>query len=434
MKNNGIISAVTDGSLAAKTGLKPGDRIVSINGQHVQDLIDFSFAIADEEITIVVEHEHKKVEHYFQKRFGEDIGIELESAVFDKIRQCANNCKFCFIDQMPKGLRESLYVKDDDYRMSFLYGNFITLTNMNEKDWKRIHQFHLSPLFVSIHTTNGELRQEMMQQPLSQHIKAQLDRLVQLEVDFHCQIVLCPDYNDGDELEKTLQDLITLQPHALSVAIVPLGITKFRDHCAPMKPVDRKCALKTIAIVEKQQKACREKSGNSFAYLADEFYLIANKSIPPAVWYDGFPQLENGIGMVRRFEMDWHDLVLVPNRYNQPLHLAVVVGTIVANFIRQIINEMPIHNLQVTVIPVENVFFGKTITVTGLLSAQDILKTLQQQTECFDGVILPGVVLRKGESIFLDDMTLTDFAAQLPHEVRVGDFAADLKRLLYQWK
>jgi len=434
MKNNGIISAVTDGSLAAKTGLKPGDRIVSINGQHMQDLIDFSFAIADEEISMIVERKQKKIEHYFQKRFGEDIGIELESAVFDKIRQCANNCKFCFIDQMPKGLRRSLYVKDDDYRMSFLYGNFITLTNMSNKDWQRIHQFHLSPLFISVHTTNGELRQQMMHQPLSRLIKKQLDRLIHLDIDFHCQIVLCPNYNDGHELEKTLQDLIALQPNALSVAIVPLGMTKFRENCAPMQPVDRECALKTIAIVEKQQQICREKKGNSFAYLADEFYLIADKPIPSAAWYDDFPQLENGIGMMRRFEMEWHDLALTPNHYKQPLHLSIVVGTIIAEFIRRIINETPIHNLRVTVIPVENNFFGKTITVTGLLSAQDILNTLQKRSDHFDGMILPGVVLRKGESIFLDDMTLADFAAQLPHEVRVGDFAADLKKLLYQWK
>lgn len=430
-----VISKVAAGSRAAQKGLQPGDVIVSVNGQNVSDLIDLNFALADEDVHLVVKNGDALRDCYFQKRFGEDLGITMESAVFDHIRQCRNNCIFCFISQMPKGMRPSLYVKDDDYRMSFLTGSFITLSNMSEADLKRIIQYHLSPLHISVHTTNGALRSRMMRQERTADILKELQNLAAHDIDMYCQIVLVPGYNDGEEFTKTLRDFASLGDHVLGVAVVPLGMTRFRQDCEPLNPVTEACAKDIIERAKPFIMDSRERGRGSFVYLADEFYLKAHEALPPAAWYDGYEQIEDGIGMLRYFERQWHDWGgKVRTAYEKPLRLALFTGTLAADFLRGLVDEVRVENLEVDVIPVENRYFGTQINVAGLLTAGDMVAAWQALPEKYDGLIIPGTALRKGEELFLDDVTLRAFTEKIGVPVAVSEFAPQLKELLYHWK
>ena len=429
-----IISTIEEGSPAQHKGLNPGDRIVSVNGQAVKDLIDLNFALADEKVHMVVQGADGLRDCYFQKRFGEDLGITMESAVFDHIRQCCNDCIFCFIAQMPEGMRPSLYVRDDDYRMSFLTGSFITFSNMTEQDMDRIRRYHLSPLHVSVHTTNGALRQRMMRQERTDNIMEQLQRLVDYDIDMYCQIVLVPGYNDGPEFERTLRDLSSLRPNVLGIAVVPLGMTKFREKCEALEPMTVEGAREALRIAKAFQAESRKTSGTTFVYMADEFYLKAEEPVPEDSTYDGYEQIEDGIGMIRLFEQQWHGWDgKIRAAYKKPLRLAILTGTLAAPFIRSLVEEVSVDNLSVAVIPVENEYFGRQITVAGLLTAQDMLKACQAGGAAWDGIIIPGTALRKGEEVFLDDMTLAQFREQAGLPVRVSDFAPQLKELLYHW-
>lgn len=430
-----VIAGVADGSRAWQKGLRPGDTIISVNGQPVGDLIDLNFALADERVHMVVQQDDGLKDCYFQKRFGDDLGITMENAVFDHIRQCWNNCIFCFIAQMPEGMRPSLYVKDDDYRMSFLTGSFITLSNLSEDDLKRIRQYHLSPLHVSVHTTNGMLRRQMMRQDKTENIREQLEELVRYDIDMYCQIVLVPGYNDGEEFSRTLQDLEALRPNVLGIAVVPLGMTKFRDGCANLQPVTKETALDVINRAEPFVRRSRKEGSGTFVYLADEFYLKAGMPIPDAAYYDNYEQIEDGVGMLRLFEQEWHQWSgEVRKSYDKPLRLALMTGTLAAPFLRELIREVEVENLEVEVVPVENQYFGTQINVAGLLTAQDILQAFQALPGTWDGIIVPGTSLRKGEDIFLDDMTLSEFQKKAGVPVGVSEFAAQLRQLLYHWQ
>lgn len=433
--NGGIISRVEAGSLADQAGLKAGDKILEVNEQPVKDLIDLNYALADEKVEVLIQNElgHEE-KHYFQRRFGEEVGIELEEAVFDSIRQCANNCVFCFIDQMPEGMRQSLYVKDDDYRMSFLHGNFITLTNMTDFDWKRIIAFHLSPLYVSVQTTNGELRRRMLNHIQADRIMEKLRFMESHDIDFHGQIVMCPGYNDGEELNRTIHDLYVELTNTIDVAIVPVGLSRFREGLPNLAPVDQAKALETISIVEKWQKKARQERGHSFVYLADEFYIMAGVPFPPAADYDEFGLLEDGIGMCRKFRQEWDDFAHQKALYEEPKKVALTVGTAVGDTMKKLAASLDIGNLDLTVLPVVNDYFGDCITVTGLLTAEDIIKTIKAQDEKFDALILPGVCLRKGVPVFLDDKTVEDVEQALGLEVRICHFATDLLEQLYHWR
>lgn len=435
-QKEGIISAVESGSLAEKNGLRPGDRIVSVNDRNVGDIIDLTFALSDEDVHMVVRDSLGHTQsHYFQKRFDEGLGISVESAVFDHIRQCSNQCSFCFIDQMPRGMRESLYVKDDDYRMSFLYGNFITLTNLTENDLDRIRRLHLSPLYVSVHTTNGTLRKQMMKNPRAGDICAMLEKLADCGIQMNTQIVLCPGVNDGSELETTLEKLYSYGEAILSVAIVPVGLSRFRDRLTPLSVFDEASARRAIRVVEKWQKKSRQERERSFAYLGDEFYLTARMPMPPASWYDGFPELEDGIGMMRKFEEQWkaheHPAVSGPEH---PTKVVLPCGTLIGKWLHHASDTLHIPNLQVHVMPVENDYFGHGVHVTGLLTAEDIMKSVSALPFRPDGLIIPGVTLRKGEPVFLDDVTLKQFESDCKIPVKVCQFADDFLDTVYQWK
>lgn len=446
----GRILKIYPGSLAEELELVPGDKLLEINGIKLRDIIDVSFAFADEEIEMLVEHEDGQQEVYeFDKDYDEELGVEFESAVFDGIRHCANNCLFCFVDQVAPDMRESLNIKDDDYRMSFLYGNFITMTNMVDADFQRIKQYHLSPLFVSVQCTNPDLRQKLLRCRTAGNLSAQLDKLEAADVEYHTQIVLCRELNDGEELERSLRDIVARQPHALSVAIVPVGLTRFRQDCYPLKSFDKESAARVVEQVEAYQRQQREKDGRTFIYLADEFYLLAGRELPPAEYYDGFPQLDNGIGLARNFmeefaaavaEADDSKVALAAhkqqdNRDNRAkLRLAVVSGTSISPLMAELAESISGAGEQVIMVPVPNHHFGTTVNVSGLLTAKDMLTALQDVAGKVDGILIPESALRTGDNVFLDDVSLSDFCARLSCRVETVGSGREYFHALTDWE
>lgn len=434
----GKILTVPPGSLADELELVPGDKVLEINGMRLRDIIDLSFAMSDEEIDLLIEHEDGEQEMIsFEKDMDEELGVEFESAVFDGIRNCANHCYFCFVDQVAPHMRDSLNIRDDDYRMSFLYGNFITMSNMVEADFKRIEQYHLSPLFVSVQTTNMELRAEILRCKRAAILMDQLDRLEQGDIEYHCQIVLCPELNDGAELERSISDITKRIPHALSLAIVPVGLTKFRQDCYPLRGFNAAEASNVIDCVEKWQKKLRNEYGKSFVYLGDEFYFIADRELPPEEFYDGFPQLDNGIGLARNFLSSWEkhlERKPIGQGYDKPLNIDVVTGTAVAPMFKRITECLDVPNLNIRIIPVENKHFGTTVNVSGLLTGHDILETLMETSDINrDGIILPEGALRAGENIFLDDMTLDEMREKVGIRIETALGADDLLEAVTGW-
>lgn len=435
MSKGGIISAIHAGSLAEELELVPGDKIISVNEQDLTDIIDLSFALADEDIEMLIEHENGEQEIIaFSKDIDEELGAEFESAVFGKIRQCANNCYFCFVDQVAPDMRDSLYIKDDDYRLSFLYGNFVTMTNMGPRDLERIERLHLSPLYISVHTTNPKLRGEMLRTKRAELIMDQLAQLNKANVEYHTQIVLCPGLNDGAELDRTISDIIQMRPFAQTLGIVPVGLTKFRENCYPLTTFDAEGAKKVIEQVKVWQEKMRKETGKAFVYLSDEFYLMAGVPLPSADEYDGFPQLDNGIGLTRNFIEQWRDTKIKEDNYDEKLKLDVVCGKSAGKVIKKLVADLTINNLDANVLALENDFFGHEVTVTGLLTGQDIIKNLEKTKSGRDGIIIPACALRSGEDIFLDDYTLDDIKKAFPNEVvKVANDAITLKTLLADW-
>ncbi|MBR1761587.1 MAG: DUF512 domain-containing protein [Schwartzia sp.] len=432
--NYGTVLRVASGSLGEELGLLPGDKIVSVNGEPLRDIIDFSFAMAEEEIDLLVERTDGERELLsFDKEFDEELGVEFASAVFNGIRSCANHCLFCFVDQVAPDMRESLYVKDDDYRLSFLYGNFITMTNMGERDFRRISAYHLSPLFVSVHTTDMELRKKLLGTPRAAELMEQLDRLDAAGTEYHAQVVLCPGLNDGETLDKTIADMMARRPQALSLAIVPVGLTRFRENCYPLSPFDQAGAARIIEQVEKWQEKSRAKSGENFVYLADEFYLQAGVPLPEEEEYDGFPQLDNGVGLARSFIEEWNEAARDKTAgYKQPFSVTVVCGVSIAPVFHELVDALALPNLTVRILPVENRWFGSSVTVSGLLTGADMLAALSCG-KTTDAVILPRSALRSGENVFLDDMTLAAFFEKCGREVRTALSGGELYRLLAHW-
>ncbi len=411
------IIRVNENSLAEEIELKAGDSILEINGKKICDIIDLSFELADEEIEMLIEHSNGEKELIeFDKDIDEELGVEFESAVFDGIHRCKNHCVFCFVDMIAPKMRKTLSIKDDDYRMSFLYGNFITLTNLTDSDYRRIEQFHLSPLFVSVHAMNPKIRAKMLRTPLAEKISENLDKLESAGVEYHTQIVLCADLNDGTELERTISELVARRPNVLSLAIVPVGITKHRRDKFILKQFDHDGAVKVIEQVEIWQKKLRREIGKTFVYLGDEFYFLANREMPPEKFYDDFPQLDNGIGLTRSFISDWQNESFSKNNYDKEIKIDVICGMSVASVLKNLSEEAMSHkkNLKVRILPVVNEFFGETVNVSGLLTGIDIIKTLESIGGDRDGILIPESALRSGEDIFLDDITLDELKNNFP--------------------
>lgn len=431
----GIILRVLEGSIAEELELVPGDKILSVNDMPLRDIIDFSFAMADEEIELLVEHANGEQELIaFDKDYDEDFGVEFERAVFDGIRACANHCYFCFVDMIAPDMRHSLSVKDDDYRLSFLYGNFVTLTNMGAADFSRIERYHLSPLYVSVQCTNPVLRAEMLRYKGASDILGQLAKLEQAGADYHTQVVLCYGLNDGEELERTIRDITARRPHALSLAIVPVGLTKHRSDPFPLVQFDREGAARVIDQVEAWQERMRVEEGRTFIYLGDEFYFLAGREVPPTEMYDGFPQLDNGIGLTRNFIEEWVKAGVAMDEEDDEARIAVVSGTAVAPVMEQLARELDPDARRIHVLPVVNEHFGATVNVSGLLTGHDIMQALQSLTHTVDGVLIPASALREGEDVFLDDMSLDAMRASFP-SVRIEPVATgrDYREALAAW-
>lgn len=431
----GTISRVAAGSIAAELGLVPGDALLAVNGEQVKDIIDLSFALADEYVELLVARQNGEEELFaVEKEYDQDLGLEFASAVFDKMRQCANKCVFCFVDQMPPGMRDSLYIKDDDYRLSFLYGNFITLTNLGPRDLARIRRLHLSPLYVSVHATDGDLRASLLGNPRAKDIMDRLRALTASGIELHTQVVLCPGLNDGQVLERTIADLYALAAGVLSLAIVPVGLTRHRQNCQPLRCFTPDEAAKVIDAVAAWQRRCRAENDTGFVYLADEFYLACGRPVPAYEDYDGFPQLENGVGIVRSFLAEWAGTAVPATGYPAARRINVVCGQSAAAVLAPLLDTFAIPNLKTRLIPVVNRFFGPDVTVTGLLTGADIIAALQADGDGRDGVIIPGVALRKGENVFLDGLTPDDISRAIDRPVRAAHFAADLKQQLAAWR
>lgn len=423
----GCISKVRKHSLADKAGIQAGEKLCSVNGCAVRDIIDLSFLTTDDLVELEIEnHEGQKRLLQIAKYPDEDLGLEFESAVFDKVRTCYNNCIFCFVDQMIPGMRPSLYVRDDDYRLSFLYGNFITLTNMNDADFDRIIKTHLSPLYISVHATDPQVRCQMMHNRFAGEIMDKMQRLLDAGIQIHTQIVCCPGYNDGAVLQKTFEDLYALHPGILTMAVVPVGLTKHRAHLHPMRTFTPDEAAQVVENVTAWQQQCREETGKSFVYLGDEFYLLAGKELPPSDYYDGFPQLENGIGLTRNFLNEWEQ-ALQHLQYAQGTEPAVIpVGESAYKVLQPLLDAFNAqYKTEHRFLSVKNKFFGGHVNVTGLLTGSDILPEVKNCQR----VILPAVVLNQ-DNLFLDDMALAQFKKDLNGKVEIAANAGELLHLL----
>ena len=422
----GLISSVKHGSLAEAAGIKAGESLLTVNGSSLRDIIDLSFLLADEQVVLkLAAADGTEREITIDKRIDEDLGLEFESAVFDKVTTCYNKCVFCFVDQMIPGMRKGLYVRDDDYRLSFLYGNFITLTNMKDEDFDRIIQTHMSPLYVSVHATDPEVRCKMMNNRFAGELMDKLKRLFDAGITVHTQIVCCPGYNDGDVLKRTYADLRALAPMVETMAVVPVGLTKNRAHLTPLRLFTPEEAREIVATVTEWQQECRQSLGKSFVYLGDEFYILAGMPLPQADWYDGFPQLENGIGLSRNFLEEWQEANKIAPVKGE-VNSVIPVGTSAYKVLQPIIADFNAKTgMQHRLIGVENEFFGNTVNVTGLLCGNDILNAVKGA----QSIILPEVVLNS-DDLFLDDMSYAEFCKAAGAPVHRAATAGDLYKLL----
>ena len=422
----GLISSVKHGSLAEAAGIKAGESLLTVNGSSLRDIIDLSFLLADEQVVLkLAGADGTEREITIDKRIDEDLGLEFESAVFDKVTTCYNKCVFCFVDQMIPGMRKGLYVRDDDYRLSFLYGNFITLTNMKDEDFDRIIQTHMSPLYVSVHATDPEVRCKMMNNRFAGELMDKLKRLFDAGITVHTQIVCCPGYNDGEVLKRTYADLRALAPNVETMAVVPVGLTKNRAHLTPLRLFTPEEAREIVTTVTEWQQECRQSLGKSFVYLGDEFYILAGMPLPQADWYDGFPQLENGIGLSRNFLEEWQEANKIAPVKGE-VNSVIPVGTSAYKVLQPLIEDFNAKTgMQHKLIGVENEFFGSTVNVTGLLCGSDILNAVKGA----QSIILPEVVLNS-DDLFLDDMTYAEFCKAAGAPVHRAATAGDLYKLL----
>jgi len=417
------VLSVAPSSPAAGAGIHAGDSILSINGESVIDEIDYQALIVHPHLEILLSDangEERSVT-VAKSRF-DSLGLVLDETVIMKPRHCRNHCVFCFIDQMPPGMRKSLYVKDDDWRLSLMMGNYVTLTNVDDEEFVRILKRRASPLYISVHATDGEVRSRMLRNPNAGNILERLTALKNHGLQFHAQIVLCPGYNDGDVLKKSLEDLAALWPSALSVAIVPIGMTRYREKLVQIPCVDPEMADRLISEISRFQEKCLDRFGTRFAFLSDEFYCIAGQDLPEEEIYEDYPQLENGVGMIRRFadecEEAFQELqVSKMIRPSHPVRLLIPTGVSVTPHIRSLCDRYAPDWVHAEVVPVANRFFGETITVTGLIVGRDLLKTVEGKD--FDAVLISASMLRENSECFLDDLTLEEVRRKIGKPVRI---------------
>lgn len=441
MKN--IITKVISGGIAEEVGIEENDILLSINDNKIDDIIDYKFLSADEEIVLEIEKTNGEVwEIEVEKEYGEDLGIEFGGGIMDKAKRCSNNCIFCFIDQLPKGMRNTLYFKDDDSRLSFLQGNFVTLTNMKDEDIDRIIKYHISPINVSVHTTDPELRVQMLNNRFAGNIFERMKKLAGAGIVMNAQIVSIPGINNGDELKKTVRDLYTLYPQVSDVAVVPIGITKFRQGLKHVQTYTKEQSIEEILSIKELQDTYMKDIGKPFVRLSDEFYLVAEEEIPSEEFYDDFHQIEDGIGMVRCFR-DAIDNTLDDLNINMKGSFSIVTGTLAYPELLEASNKIKNKNknIQLDVYPIINNYFGSTITIAGLLTGTDIIDQTKSKINS-KYLIMSNNMFRKGyeladssEQIMLDDMKIKDIESALDVKVIVVDYTGeDLIEKLNEYK
>ncbi len=417
--NGHLIKTVAPDSIGEEMEIAPGDYLLTINNEEISDVFDYQYLIKDEYIEVIIRKSNgEEWLLEIDKNYDDDLGIVFENSMMSDYRSCHNKCIFCFIDQMPKGMRETLYFKDDDSRLSFLQGNYITLTNMNDKDIDRIIRYHLAPINISVQTTNPELRNKMLSNRFAGSALKNLDKLYDAHIEMNGQIVLCKGLNDGSELERSINDLSKYLPFMRSVSVVPAGITKFREGLYPLELIDKQEAGCVIDMIEGFQQVFYQKYGLHFIHASDEFYITAERDFPEEKRYDGYIQLENGVGMMRLFMNEFQEafeVILQSDKYkslkNTSRSITIATGKLayptLLSFSEQIMLSFP--GIKINVVWIRNDFFGETITVAGLVTGQDLIKQLQEKKDhgldLGDSLIIPSSMLRTGENVFLDDVT-----------------------------
>ena len=410
-----IIKSVDSKSPAEKAGLKAGDTLISINKNDIMDVLDYRFYQNNAKIKIEYIDDKGKIKHKrIKKQDYEELGLNFETYLMDKQHSCLNKCVFCFIDQLPKGMRDSLYFKDDDSRLSFLFGNYITLTNITEHEIERIIKMHISPINISVHTTNPELRVKMMKNKNAGKVLSVIKRFNDSGIKINCQLVLCPGYNDGEELKRTLSDLTELQ-NAECIAAVPVGLTKYRDGLEDLVPFNPRTAAETIDIIDRYGEECIKKYGSRRIYASDEFYLLAKRQMPDADYYGEFLQLENGVGLWALLLKEATDAIAEEEyKLEQKRKISVVTGVAAYPLITEIVDKckQKWDNLECKVYKIKNNFFGEKITVAGLVTATDIKEQLKGEN-LGEELLIPAVMLRKEGDMFLDSITLNELSRDL---------------------
>ncbi|MCI9427156.1 MAG: DUF512 domain-containing protein [Eubacterium sp.] len=411
MKKKHKITNVLPGSIAEELGIRQGDFLLCINDMQIEDIFDYRYLINDGEILVLIEKpDGEEWEFEIEKEENEDLGLEFAESLMDGYKSCQNKCIFCFIDQMPKGMRETLYFKDDDSRLSFLQGNYLTLTNMKDADIDRMIRYRMEPVNISIHTTDQKLRCMMLNNRFAGELLQKMDRFKQAGLRMNGQIVLCKGINDGVKLEESIKTLTGYLPYLQSLSIVPVGLTKFREGLYPLLPFEKKDAAEVLAVIHKWQEHCMKKHQTHFVHASDEWYLLAEQKLPEAARYDGYLQLENGVGMERLLEDEFYEaLNAVSCGSKTKKKITVATGTLAAPLIETLCGEFmrKFPNIKIQVIPIRNEYFGERITVSGLLTGRDIVSQLKGKS-LGEKLLLPCNLLRSGEEVFLDDMTLTE--------------------------
>lgn len=422
-----VIDRILTGSIAEELEVEPGDVLLSVNGHEIEDVFDYHFYTNEEYLTVVIRKQNgEEWELDIEKEYEDDLGIEFKNGLMDDYKSCHNKCIFCFIDQMPKGMRDTLYFKDDDSRLSFLQGNYVTLTNMKEHDLERIIAYKLGPINISVQTTNPQLRCRMLNNRFAGEALLKIDRLYQAGIPMNGQIVLCKGVNDGEELERSIRDLMRYMPVMESVSVVPVGLSRFREGLYPLEPFTREEAEEVLVMIHRFQELCMERCGLHFIHASDEWYLLADKELPGEENYDGYLQLENGVGMLRllktEFEEGLQEAVRQIPSGRQPLNSRVTIATgclaapVIEELTEKFMESFP--QIQVQVIPIVNYFFGEHITVAGLLTGQDLIGQLKGKN-LGDRLLLSCSMLRSGEEVFLDDVTLTQMTEVLNIEINI---------------
>ncbi len=423
MVQSAKVREVIKGSIADEAGIRPNDIIVSVNGEKFRDILEYTFLVSDENVELEVSKADGTYEYIsiYNEEY-EDLGIVFENPLIDKAKSCANKCIFCFIDQLPKNMRKTLYFKDDDLRLSILQGNYVTLTNMSDDDLDRVIRFRLSPVNISVHTTNTELREKILNNKKASKINEYIKKLYDAQITMNCQIVLMRNINDRHELDKTIEDIALLYPYVRSISVVPVGLTKYRQAKYELEPFDKDSAAEVIEQVSKWQETLLDKLGTRTVYLADEFYILSGVEIPPYEHYEDFPQIENGVGLIASMKQEFADGLNSLSHSDDFVAKIVSIATGYAskNFIEALCLKIKekLIKININVYPIKNNFFGENITVSGLITGNDLIDQLKGKP-IGETLFIPSVMLRSERDVFLDDLSIKDIEKELNVSIRI---------------